>query len=51
VERHPVNFEGLGTVAGMRACGAGDFTPFDNSRAAYEDNVVSWPSGSARADG
>jgi hypothetical protein len=38
------NFKGLGTVAGMKACSAGDFKPFDNSVAGYEDNVRSWPS-------
>jgi endoglucanase len=40
----PANFVGLGTVAGMRACSAGDFAPFDTKTAAYEDNVTSWPS-------
>jgi hypothetical protein len=40
----PANFEGLGTVDGMRACSAGSFAPFNTSAAAYEDNVVSWPS-------
>ncbi len=35
---------GLGTVPGMRACAAGHFAPFDTKTAAYEDNVVSWPS-------
>jgi endoglucanase len=40
----PVNFEGLGTVSGMRACSAGNFAPFNTKTAAYEDNVVSWPS-------
>jgi hypothetical protein len=38
------NFTGLGTVAGMRACSAGQFAPFNNATAGYEDNVVSWPS-------
>jgi endoglucanase len=38
------NFVGLGTVPGMRACGAGHFAPFNTSTAGYEDNVVSWPS-------
>jgi hypothetical protein len=38
------NFQGLGTVDGMRACSAGSFAPFDTKTAAYEDNVVSWPS-------
>ena len=28
----------------MRACGAGHFAPFNTKTAAYEDNVVSWPS-------
>lgn len=40
----PANFEGLGTVDGMRACAAGSYAPFNTSAAAYEDNVVSWPS-------
>ncbi len=38
------NFQGLGTVGGMRACHAGNFAPFNTKTAAYEDNVVSWPS-------
>src|SRR5579863_55990 len=38
------NFAGLGTVAGMRACSAGHFAPFNTSTTGYEDNVVSWPS-------
>ncbi|MGA3155584.1 MAG: glycoside hydrolase family 9 protein [Streptosporangiaceae bacterium] len=38
------NFQGLGTVSGMRACSAGDFTPFNTAAAGYEDNVVAWPS-------
>jgi hypothetical protein len=38
------NFKGLGTVAGMKACSAGDFKPFNNGVAGYEDNVRSWPS-------
>jgi len=40
----PDNFSGLGTVDGMRACSAGDFAPFNTKTAAYEDNVVAWPS-------
>jgi endoglucanase len=40
----PDNFVGLGTVDGMRACSAGHFAPFNTKTAAYEDNVVSWPS-------
>jgi endoglucanase len=40
----PDNFQGLGTVDGMRACSAGNFAPFNTRTAAYEDNVVSWPS-------
>jgi endoglucanase len=40
----PGNFVGLGTVTGMRACSAGNYAPFDTATAAYEDNVVSWPS-------
>jgi endoglucanase len=44
------NFEGLGTVDGMRACSAGHFAPFNTRTAAYEDNVVSWPSVEPAAD-
>jgi endoglucanase len=40
----PGNFVGLSTVSGMRACGAGSFSAFNTTTAAYEDNVVSWPS-------
>jgi endoglucanase len=40
----PGNFVGLGTVSGMRACSAGSFSADNNSAAAYEDNVLSWPS-------
>ncbi len=40
----PANFVGLGTVSGMRACSAGSFSAFTNKSAAYEDNVLSWPS-------
>jgi hypothetical protein len=40
----PDNFQGLGTVDGMRACSAGKYRPFDTKAARYEDNVVSWPS-------
>ncbi len=40
----PANFAGLGTVTGMRPCHAGSYRPFDTRAAAYEDNVVSWPS-------
>jgi endoglucanase len=40
----PDNFVGLGSVTGMRACSAGSFSAFNNSSAAYEDNVLSWPS-------
>jgi endoglucanase len=40
----PANFTGLGTVPGMRACSAGNFAPYNTKTAAYEDNVVSWPS-------
>jgi endoglucanase len=40
----PANFIGLGTVTGMRACSAGNYKPFDTKAAAYEDNVLSWPS-------
>ena len=38
------NFSGLGTVTGMRACSAGSYKLFNTKTAAYEDNVVSWPS-------
>jgi endoglucanase len=41
---NPGNFQGLGTVKGMRACSAGHYKPFNNAMAGYEDNVVSWPS-------
>jgi hypothetical protein len=40
----PSNFEGLGTVTGMRACSAGHYQAFNTPAAGYEDNVVSWPS-------
>jgi endoglucanase len=40
----PANFVGLGTVSGMRACSAGSFSADNNAAAAYEDNVLSWPS-------
>jgi len=40
----PANFVGLGTVTGMRACSAGSFSAFNTKSAAYEDNVLSWPS-------
>ncbi len=40
----PDNFVGLGTVSGMRACSAGSFAAFNSKSAAYEDNVLSWPS-------
>jgi len=40
----PGNFSGLGTVTGMRACSAGSYRLFNTKAAAYEDNVVSWPS-------
>ncbi len=40
----PGNFQGLSAVDGMRACSAGTFAPFNTKTAAYEDNVVSWPS-------
>jgi len=40
----PANFVGLGTVSGMRACSAGSFSAYDSPAAAYEDNVVAWPS-------
>ena len=46
----PGNFVGLGTVAGMRACSAGRFAPFNTATAGYEDNVVSWPSVEPAAD-
>ncbi len=40
----PSNFVGLGTVPSMRKCSAGNYKPFNTASAAYEDNVVSWPS-------
>src|ERR1700722_3671927 len=40
----PDNFVGLGSVTGMRACSAGSFSAFNSKSAAYEDNVLSWPS-------
>src|SRR6202046_451699 len=40
----PDNFVGLGSVTGMRACSAGSFSAFNSTSAAYEDNVLSWPS-------
>ena len=40
----PANFAGLGTVSGMRACSAGSFAAYDSPAAAYEDNVLAWPS-------
>jgi endoglucanase len=41
---NPANFVGLGSVTGMRACSAGSFSAFNSKSAAYEDNVLSWPS-------
>jgi hypothetical protein len=38
------NFSGLGSVAGMKACSAGNYGPFNTPTASYEDNTVSWPS-------
>ena len=46
----PDNFVGLGTVDGMRACRAGHYKAFNTATAAYEDNVVSWPSVEPAAD-
>jgi endoglucanase len=40
----PGNFVGLGTVSGMKKCSAGHHKSFNTKTAAYEDNVVSWPS-------
>jgi endoglucanase len=40
----PDNFQGLSAVTGMRACGSGSYGAFNSTTAAYEDNVVSWPS-------
>ena len=40
----PSEFVGLGTVSGMKACSAGNFSPFTTKTAKYEDNVVAWPS-------
>jgi Cellulase N-terminal ig-like domain len=44
VASDPANFVDLGTVDGMRACSAGHFAPYNTKTAAYEDNVVAWPS-------
>jgi endoglucanase len=41
---NPASFVGLGTVPSMRRCSAGHYKPFNTASAAYEDNVVSWPS-------
>ena len=38
------NFTGLGSVPGMKACSAGNYSPFNTTTASYEDNTVSWPS-------
>ena len=46
----PGNFSGLGIVTGMRACSAGAYQLFNSKAAAYEDNVVSWPSVEPAAD-
>ena len=46
----PDNFSGLGTVSGMRPCSAGSYKLFNTKAAAYEDNVVSWPSVEPAAD-
>jgi endoglucanase len=40
----PANFAGLSSVSGMRACGSGSYGTFNSTAAAYEDNVVAWPS-------
>jgi hypothetical protein len=40
----PDNFQGLSAVTGMRACSSGSYGAFNSTAAAYEDNVVSWPS-------
>jgi hypothetical protein len=40
----PDNFQGLSAVTGMRACSSGSYRAFNSTTAAYEDNVVSWPS-------
>lgn len=40
----PDNFAGLAAVTGMRACSSGSYGAFNSSAAAYEDNVVAWPS-------
>jgi len=40
------NLKGLGSVTGMRACpvgGGNPFRVFNSKGAAYEDNVVAWP--------
>ena len=44
------NFNGLGSVKGMRLCAAGRYRPFDTASVGYEDNVVSWPSVEPAAD-
>jgi hypothetical protein len=41
---NPASFAGVGTVTGMRRCSAGSFGPFNTKAAAYQDNVVAWPS-------
>jgi endoglucanase len=38
------NFNGLGSVKGMRACAYGRYKPFDSTSVGYADNVRSWPS-------
>jgi endoglucanase len=40
----PDNFVGLGWVTGMRGCSYGAYGGFNNSAAAFEDNVEAWPS-------
>jgi hypothetical protein len=38
------NFEGLGSLSGMKTCSAGNYSAFNTKAVSYEDNVVSWPS-------
>ena len=40
----PGDFAGLGAVTGMRSCAHGSYGAFNNAAAAYQDNVVAYPS-------
>jgi endoglucanase len=40
----PSGFAGLSLITGMRACGHGSYGAFNNAAAAYQDNVVAYPS-------